>query len=87
MKPNYIAPLISAASKRKNWKVSQVLCEDAWVTKIILDSSFTMEHFTQLVDLWTLISNILLVPGVDDDIVWGLTLNGNTRQCRMIYNS
>jgi hypothetical protein len=51
MKPNYIAPLIFVALKRKNWKVSQVLCEDAWVTKIVLDISFTMEHFTQFVDL------------------------------------
>jgi hypothetical protein len=75
-KPIDIASLIFAISKRKNWKVSQALCEDAWVTKIALESSFTMEHLSQFIDLWTLISNINLVPEQDDDIVWKLTPDG-----------
>jgi hypothetical protein len=76
MKTIEIAPLIFAASKRKNWKVSQELCDDAWVTKIVLYNSFAMEQLTQFIDLWTLISNISLVPEEDDDIVWKLTPNG-----------
>jgi hypothetical protein len=75
-KPIDIASLIFAISKRKNWKVSQALCEDAWVTKIALESSFTMEHLSQFIDLWTLISNISLVLEQEDDIVWKLTPDG-----------
>jgi hypothetical protein len=55
-KPIEIAPLIFATSKRNNWKVSQALYEEAWVRKIVLDSSFHMEHLSQFVDLWTLFS-------------------------------
>jgi hypothetical protein len=69
--------LIFAVSKRKNWKVSQVLCGEAWVRKIALDNSFTIEHFSQFVDFWTLISNTHLDLEVDDDIVWRLTPSGH----------
>jgi hypothetical protein len=72
MKPIEIAPLIFAATKRKNWKVSQALCDNAWVTKTVLDNSSAM----QFIDLWTVISNISLVPEEEDDIVWKLTPNG-----------
>jgi hypothetical protein len=75
-KPIDIAPLIFVASKRKNWKVSQALCDDAWISKITLDNSFTEEHLSQFVDLWALISNVNLDPEVEDDISWKLTPNG-----------
>jgi hypothetical protein len=59
-KPIEIAPLIYASSKRKNWKVSQVVNEDAWVGKIDLGRPFTMEHFSQFFELWSLIVNAIL---------------------------
>ncbi|XP_071685205.1 uncharacterized protein [Lolium perenne] len=76
-KPIDIAPLIFGSSKRKNWKVAQALHNDAWVSKIDLEGTFTIDHMAQFIDLWTLISTIHLDPDVDDDIVWRLTANGH----------
>jgi hypothetical protein len=75
-KPIDFAPLIYALSKRKNWKVSQAMDEDAWVEKIDLGCPFTMEHFSQYVELWSLIANVHLDQETEDDITWRLTLNG-----------
>jgi hypothetical protein len=75
-KPIEIAPLIYALSKRKNWKVSQAMDEDAWVEKTDLGRPFTMEHFSQYVELWSLIANVHLDQETEDDITWRLTLNG-----------
>jgi hypothetical protein len=74
--PKDIAPLIYEVSKRKNWKVAQALLDGAWVMKIKLDGHITMEHLTQFVYLWALLSNIHLEEAVEDTIVWKITENG-----------
>jgi hypothetical protein len=76
-KPIDVAPLIYAVSKRKNWKVSHAMNGEAWISKITLDASFSLDHFSQFVDLWSLISTINLTPEVEDDITWRLTPSGN----------
>jgi hypothetical protein len=53
-----IAPIIFASSKRNNWKVAQALHTDAWLGKIDLEHTFTIEHLTQFIDLWGLIDNV-----------------------------
>jgi hypothetical protein len=63
-----IVPLIYESCKRKNWKVAHALDGDAWIDKIDLQQAFTMQHFLQLVELWTQISNIQLHPDMNDDI-------------------
>jgi hypothetical protein len=50
---------------------------EAWISKITLDASFSLDHFSQFADLWSLISTINLTPEVDDDITWRLTPSGN----------
>jgi hypothetical protein len=75
-KPIEIAPLIFASSKRKNWKYSQALHEQIWVIKIDLTRPFTLEHFSQFVELWSLIANFNLRGDQEDDFVCRLTPNG-----------
>jgi hypothetical protein len=69
-------PPIFSSLKRKNWKVVPASHDGAWVGKIHLECSFTFQHLTQFVDLWTLIHNIILEYNVEDDIVWILTPSG-----------
>jgi hypothetical protein len=71
-----VAPLIYESSKRKNWKVAQALHQDAWIAKIDLQCTFSLDHFMQFVDLWTRLTTIHLNPGVSDEISWKLTENG-----------
>jgi hypothetical protein len=75
-KPIDVAPLIYESSKRKNWKVAQALHQDAWIAKIDLQHTFSLDHFMQFVDLWTRLTTIHLNPGVSDEISWKLTANG-----------
>ncbi|XP_071685314.1 uncharacterized protein [Lolium perenne] len=72
-----IAHVIYAVSKRKNWKVSHAMNGEAWIRKITLDASFSLDHFSQFVDLWSLLSTINLNPKVEDNITWRLTPSGN----------
>jgi hypothetical protein len=76
-KPTDNAPLIYAVSKRNNWKVSHAMNGEAWINKITLDASFSFDHFSQFVDLWSLLSTINLNSEVEDDITWRLTPSGN----------
>jgi hypothetical protein len=80
-KPIDITPLIFASPKRKYWKVAQALHEDAWVGKIDLERTFTVEHLTQFIDLWVLIDNVHLDKNVENDIVWRLV--ASTRPSRL----
>jgi hypothetical protein len=64
------------SSKRKNWKVYQVLHDGAWVRKIDLERDFTLEQLSQFVELWSLAARVNINEDVDDDIVWKLTANG-----------
>jgi hypothetical protein len=76
-RPIDIAPLIYESSKRKNWKVAQALDREAWIDKIDLQRGFTIDHFLQFVELWTLLDTILLIPDRNDEITWKLTQDGN----------
>jgi hypothetical protein len=51
MKPKDIAPNIFEFCKRKNWTVSQALLEKAWIEKISIEPSFSLEHLMQFMDL------------------------------------
>jgi hypothetical protein len=75
-KPIEVAPLIFEISKRKNWKVHQALRNNEWVKKIDLGKINNMDYLRQFVELWGLIESIQLRDGVEDDIVWRLTANG-----------
>ncbi|KAK1609538.1 hypothetical protein QYE76_033211 [Lolium multiflorum] len=76
-KPKDIAPLIFDASKRKRWNVNLALNGNAWVNMIKLDNDFTMAHFSQFLDLWTLCQGVQLHDDLDDDIRWNLTASGH----------
>ena len=71
-----IAPLIFESSWRKKWKVQQAMQDNAWVTSIKMDHSFTMDHLSQYVVLWSLLQNVSLTSNVEDEIEWKLTENG-----------
>jgi hypothetical protein len=43
---------------------------------IKLGNDFTMAHFSQFLDLWTLCQGVQLHEAVDDDITWNITANG-----------
>jgi hypothetical protein len=75
-RPIDVAPLIYESSKRKSWRVAQALDGDAWIAKIDLQKPFTLDHFLQFVDLWTMLNTIHLDPDRADDITWKLTGNG-----------
>jgi hypothetical protein len=75
-KPRDIAPKNFEICKRKNWKVSQALHEDEWITKLSGEATLSLQHLTQFVQLWALIQNVNLVEHTEDDIVWKLTGNG-----------
>lgn len=72
-----IAPLIFEASKRKNWKVREALCENAWIGKINMSTVFTMEHLRQFLELWSSLREVQLTEGLDDAILWKHTTSGN----------
>lgn len=54
----------------------QALHQDAWIAKIDLQHTFSLDHFLQFVDLWTRLANIHLNPEVSDEISWKLTTHG-----------
>ena len=69
-KPRDIAPLIYEASTRKNWKVREALSNDAWVSRIRIPDSFSLNHLRQFVTLWTTLRGFHLEEDAEDDIVW-----------------
>jgi hypothetical protein len=75
--PKDIAPKIYECCARKNRTVSQAIHENAWIRKLKLDKAFSLEHLTQLVELWSLVNNVQLQDEVDDDILWKFTNNGH----------
>jgi hypothetical protein len=64
-----IAPKFFEICKRKNWKVSQALHDDEWITKLSGEATLSLQHLTQFVQLWALIQNVNLVEHTEDDIV------------------
>jgi hypothetical protein len=70
MKPKDIAPLIFEVSTRKKWSVSQALHNNAWISKIKVDASLSIQHIHMYIQLWELLSNVSLVVEIDNSIVW-----------------
>ena len=75
-KPKDVAPLIFECSTRKNWKVREALLEGAWIGKVKISTSFTLEHIRQFVHLWTLLRNVHLEEDRVDSVAWKHTTNG-----------
>ena len=75
-KPIDVAPLIYKISKRKSWKVSGALHDDAWIKAIDMHCELTWNHVTQFVELWSLLSHINISQDVHDTIIWKLSPNG-----------
>jgi hypothetical protein len=76
MKPIDIAPNIFEFCKRKNWIFSQAFLNNSWIEKISIESSFSLEHLMQFMDLWALINNAHLQDSVEDNIIWKFIENG-----------
>jgi hypothetical protein len=51
-KPKNIDPLIYEVSTRTKWKVNQALLNDAWISKIKMDTSLTVQHIHEYIRLW-----------------------------------
>ena len=75
-KPIDVAPLIYKISKRKSWKVSRALHDDAWIKAIDMHCELTWNHVTQFIELWSLLSHINISQDVHDTIIWKLSPNG-----------
>jgi hypothetical protein len=70
--PKDIAPKIFELCKRKKWMVANALRDNEWIRKLDTDATLSIEHITQLVQLWVLIQNVHL----NEDIHWKLKSNG-----------
>ncbi|KAI4994259.1 hypothetical protein ZWY2020_029307 [Hordeum vulgare] len=75
-KPMDIAPLIFAASKRKNWVVRDALRDNVWVHNINHSANLSINHIVQFVDLWVCLEQFQHVLDVEDDISWKFEANG-----------
>ena len=71
-KPKDIAPLLFAASRRKNWKVREALVGNAWIFKINLntDTDVSIAHIREFFTLWMLLNDVHLHEQTEDVIVW-----------------
>jgi hypothetical protein len=75
--PKDIAPKLFESSKRKKWKVSQALLNDAWLSKIDWGMVLDGELISQFVELSQLTNNVHLQHDLEDTIVWKLTKDGH----------
>ncbi|KAE8799960.1 Auxin response factor 21 [Hordeum vulgare] len=75
-KPMDMASLVYATSTRKNWKVREALKDDAWVKKIQMSSSFSIEHFRQFLEPWATFRDFHVQEDIEDDIVWKHSASG-----------
>jgi hypothetical protein len=73
--PKLIAPLIYEASKRKKRTVHDALVNNTWIVEVAIEG-FTIDHMSQFITLWTLLQDVILLPGTPDVISWTLTANG-----------
>lgn len=48
-KPKEIAPLIYGCSTRKNWKVKDVTKDNAWIVKIKIPNTMSMDHIREFI--------------------------------------
>jgi purine nucleoside permease len=68
--------LSSLFQKTKSWKANKSLEGNAWVGKIILDATFTLDHLSQFIDLRAKVQEVHLNEEINEDISWALTTNG-----------
>jgi hypothetical protein len=74
--PKDVVPKIFDICKRKKWTVAQALHNDEWIAKLSDAATISIDHLDQFVKLWALIQRVHLTEGVEDDITWKLTANG-----------
>jgi hypothetical protein len=74
--PKDIAPKFFDICKHKKWTVAQALHDDEWILKLSDAATISVDHLAQFVLLWALIQRVHLAQGVEDDITWKLTANG-----------
>ena len=74
-KPKDIAPLIFKAPKRKKWKVSLAMNEDAWIKVIDMSKGLSRNHVRKFVELWSHLAQVSLNEDVDDSIHWKFSTN------------
>jgi hypothetical protein len=75
-KPKNIDPLIYEVSTKKKWKVNQALLNDAWISKIKMDTNLTVQHIHEYIQLWVQLNDFHPNKEADDYISWNLTPNG-----------
>ena len=65
-----IAPLIFAASRRKNGKVREALKGSAWILKTNHNTVVTVGHIREFFTFWMLVHDFHLDEQAKDDIIW-----------------
>jgi hypothetical protein len=85
--PKDIAPKIFKSSKRKNWKVSQALLNDGWISKIDWGMVLDWDLISQFVELSQLTKNVHLQHDLEHTIVWKLTKDGQYTAASTSFNS
>ena len=75
-RPKDIAPDVYSMSTRKNRKLHEALADNQWIRDIALHPTITSHHLQQFVDLWLIVRDVHLSPGVADTIRWKWTSNG-----------
>ncbi|XP_022681253.1 uncharacterized protein LOC101760247 isoform X1 [Setaria italica] len=77
-RPKDMAPSIFSISKRKNRSLRDALHNRTWIRDININhSSFSVQHFREYVLLWQVVQQVALRPGVQDEITWKFTADGN----------
>jgi hypothetical protein len=51
------------------------LVNNTWIAEVAVEG-FTINHMSQFITLWTLLQDVILLPGTPDVISWTLTANG-----------
>ena len=73
--PKVIAPDLFETSKRKKRNVHDAQTDFKWISDLDV-GNFTVAHISQFVNLWELIHEFTLTPGVEDTITWTLSTSG-----------
>lgn len=76
-KPKDIAPLIHDASTRKNWRVREVVQDNAWIFKISPSPLFSLSTSANSSPCGRLSNVFHLDDHTEDDIVWKLAESGH----------
>ena len=75
-RPKDIAPDVYSMSTRKNRKLHEALADNRWIRDIALHPTISSQHLLQFIDLWLIVRDVHLSPGVADTIKWKWTPNG-----------